>query len=554
MRFSFRSLPAQLVPLLLGAVQTCSAGRLAAWWTDIGPQVLVQNTSTTAIMYSMCNSNNTPIFPTDPPNLLSLSYQPRNGTAVAGVGWWDTKTTWASIFYQDTKGDLINSYLKCDWDTGLFATQGSWVISGDVPIVNDVSQVNNATGLASLVLGSTSGYRVYFHDPDWRLHQISYTNDAGWGYSGIVSQDPMAGSGIATQFTGSNNISVATPKDDSNIEVSRYNSDGLWHISTFPRPLQSTTITNNTNTTTSSGFQLSSNTAVNFTLPAWNASAASSLGLAVDHSFVRTVYYIGTDRALHAASNVNFTWRLSPANQSAAAWPLADGASADLAVASDFTSSTVRIFYYAGGGITQVSYDPDAARWVDAAALPTFNATAVTTEPTPSATATPDSGGSGGGLSAGAKAGIGIGVSLGVIGLAGIAGTFLFLRRRRARANAAAEAAAAAQQQQMTGPGGQPAYYDYAGQQQHPGYGGSPPPGSVSAYTDYNGSQVGTPGVAGWADPKDPKGYPPGYAAVPPPQELEGPRPMYEMPEQHYSHELVGEGHVTEMPGSEPRK
>lgn len=98
MQLSVRLLPTQLV-LLLGAAQTTwavatSAGKMASWFTTIGPQVLVQNLTTGGIMYSSCNSYDTPIFPNDPPNLLSLTYQPRNGTAVAGTGWWDeVKTT-----------------------------------------------------------------------------------------------------------------------------------------------------------------------------------------------------------------------------------------------------------------------------------------------------------------------------------------------------------------------------------------------------------------------------------------------------------------------------
>ena len=100
MRFSILSLPTQLV-LLLGAVQsTCAAGsqgKMAAWMTTIGPQILMQNLTTGGIMYSSCNSYDTPIFPNDPPNMLSLTYQPRNGTAVAGTGWWDNTATTVSV-------------------------------------------------------------------------------------------------------------------------------------------------------------------------------------------------------------------------------------------------------------------------------------------------------------------------------------------------------------------------------------------------------------------------------------------------------------------------
>ena len=48
-------------------------------------------------MHSMCNSNFTPIFPTDPPLTFSLAYQPLNGSALSGVGWFTKGTTWVSL-------------------------------------------------------------------------------------------------------------------------------------------------------------------------------------------------------------------------------------------------------------------------------------------------------------------------------------------------------------------------------------------------------------------------------------------------------------------------
>src|SRR3569833_2414369 len=90
-------------------------------------------------------------------------------------------------------------------------------------------------------------------------------------------------------------------------------------------------------------------------------------------------------------------------------------------------------------------------------------------------------------------------------------------RRRATRKWAAAEEARALDTQQY-----QPSHYDYT----HTPC-GSPPPTSVSPFS-----------APGWpADKKD------GYA----PQELGAPRQVFEMPEQQYSHELLGEGHVREM-------
>lgn len=51
-------------------------------------------------MYSFCNSTGTPVFPVDPPNTLSLAFEPRNGTAITGKGWWDNNKKRTAVGYQ----------------------------------------------------------------------------------------------------------------------------------------------------------------------------------------------------------------------------------------------------------------------------------------------------------------------------------------------------------------------------------------------------------------------------------------------------------------------
>ena len=86
-----RALPMQLV-LLLAAVQTCEA-TIAAWITGIGPQILHQNMTTGQLRYSFCNSFDTPIYSYTEDTALKLSYPAKNGTTLAGVGWWDNTIT-----------------------------------------------------------------------------------------------------------------------------------------------------------------------------------------------------------------------------------------------------------------------------------------------------------------------------------------------------------------------------------------------------------------------------------------------------------------------------
>ena len=126
----------------------------------------------------------------------------------------------------------MNALYQCDWPTGKFVNQGSWVISGDAP------SVNSETGLATLLLGDTAGYRVYYHDDDMAVNEISYQQSKGWHYLQVVSPDHPATSAIHAAFAGDGNsdaanISVAIPWDSENIEMASLNSDepSTWNIS-----------------------------------------------------------------------------------------------------------------------------------------------------------------------------------------------------------------------------------------------------------------------------------------------------------------------------------
>jgi hypothetical protein len=77
--------------LLVAWIQPCYSYALYAYATERTTQVGIQDPSTGDIFYSNCNSEDTPIFPLDEPNVLETDNKPRNGTALAAAGWWDTE-------------------------------------------------------------------------------------------------------------------------------------------------------------------------------------------------------------------------------------------------------------------------------------------------------------------------------------------------------------------------------------------------------------------------------------------------------------------------------
>lgn len=302
-------------------------------------------------------------------------------------------------------------------------------------------------------------------------------------------------------------------------------------------------------------FALNTTVTPNFTLPAWDGSPGA-LGVAVNKNNTRSVFYIGTDRALYQTANINWEWRLyTRLNETY--WPAADNPKAPLAVASNYGSSGLRVYYVVGGKVVEVSGDNGV--WTPATALPSFNKSASvgTISPSASASIVPSASASStadadaGGLSTGAKAGVGVGVSLGVLGIAGMIAAVLILRRRQRRRDAAEKESRAAMAHQhhhdtnsYTPKPGSGSYRDYpnggsayAGSE-HPNSGY---PTSRGTGTNDTMSQSGYEGGQGYWSTKSPVTVYPG--------ELETPVAVHELPENRRPvHELVGEGHYREAP------
>ncbi|KAF9871541.1 hypothetical protein CkaCkLH20_10952 [Colletotrichum karsti] len=385
----------------------------------------MQDPATGNILYSTCNSNSTPILPTDGQNVFRLMRKPRNGTALAGAGWYDTgkKQTAASVFFQAENGAIVNGYFECNTATGRYTAKGEYVISTTA----HVESIHPETGLAVELLGAEEGYRLFFHDEDKRVNVLAYTTKTDWQLRGRISQDEVASMALSSVHSGQSNVSVVFPKDSENLEISRYFKDDTWRLATLPRPLENDTMTNNTDAT---GIVFDSSVAPNFTMTAW-ASNRTNMAASVDRSSVRSIFYIGADSKLHQLSNINLVWTVVT-EQDPRLWPVAEKAGGSLTATSNFDTNEMWLWYRANGSLVQLYHGSDGL-WTQASVVPSFNATeSVETGPEESAspTATPSTTAKPMILSTAAKAGIGAGLAVGVAALMGFGITF-FVRRRR---------------------------------------------------------------------------------------------------------------------------
>ncbi|KAH6607015.1 hypothetical protein Trco_003328 [Trichoderma cornu-damae] len=410
-------------------INTASGASLYAFYTGSqkGVQVGMQDPKSGDIWVSNCNSNinGAPLLPTDSPLVLPLEHKPKPGSSLAATGWWDSQKVIASIFWHSQDNKLVNGFYQCNPESGILIKKGEYIISDTA----NIKSIHANTGLSVELLGSTAGYRLYYHDEDSRVNQLSYTTSTDWTYAGIVSQDPVFGYALGSAHSATTNISVVFPRSAKDMEVSRFNKDNTWHIATFPETIQGIP----TNNTLPSKISIDPNVAANFTLPAWNGKPGA-IGVAIDSAYTRTVFYVGNDKKLYEAANINYHWTMLP-NQSISSWPEADEPNAELAVTYSFDSNEAWVYYMSNGTLLQ-AYRGTDGNWKGATMLATSAGTpggsdagagagsADGTNGTPSAA-----------LSTGAKAGIGIGVSVGAIGV-GLLGLFLFLRRRRQRAAA----------------------------------------------------------------------------------------------------------------------
>ncbi|CAG2001901.1 unnamed protein product [Fusarium graminearum] len=408
--------------LLVAWVQPSYSSALYAYATDRTTQVGIQDTATGKIFYSNCNSEDTPIFPLDKPNVLDTENTPRNGTALAGVGWWDNTKIIASIFWQSEDSVIVNGYYECDMKSGTLSKVGEYTIS----LTAEVDSVHKESGLAVDLLGGgeDDGYRVFYHNADKQIMMLTYTDNTNWIDGGIVSQDTAEGIAIGTVWyddKNAKNMTVAFPKGKDNIETSRSQKSGKWKLAAFPQELAG----NYTNNTAPAKIRMSS-TDADYSLPGWNSSI-KSIGMATDRSKTRSLFYIGDDNVLREAIAIQNDWQITP-NRSESIWPLADDPSSDIAVAYQQNRGMTWIYYWSNGTIIQ-AHKNISNEWEEYTVLPQ------TLPKNDTESGNKDDSGEDdftpaptGGLTTGAKAGLGVGVAAGVIAVGALA--WFFMKRR----------------------------------------------------------------------------------------------------------------------------
>ena len=79
--------------LLVAAAASPARAAMAAWWNEIGPQIVLRNETTNQIRYSPCNSFGEASYSPADDRVLELEHNPKTGTPIAGVGWYNRVLT-----------------------------------------------------------------------------------------------------------------------------------------------------------------------------------------------------------------------------------------------------------------------------------------------------------------------------------------------------------------------------------------------------------------------------------------------------------------------------
>lgn len=133
------------------------------------------------------------------------------------------------MFYLDETNSIRNAIFKCNPSTGLYMDQDTafWPV-----VAEGAPKPHNNSGMTVFNRGDHLGYRLYYHDENMHLNELSYDPDEEiWSYEGVINQDVPSNNAIAaTPGKDNGNFTVVTPRDDKNIQLTRWGLDRNWYI------------------------------------------------------------------------------------------------------------------------------------------------------------------------------------------------------------------------------------------------------------------------------------------------------------------------------------
>ncbi|KAK8059156.1 hypothetical protein PG996_009086 [Apiospora saccharicola] len=408
------------------------------------PQVIMYDGASDSILYSLCNSQDTPVFPGDKSAAFELQPQfpPYPGTHVSVIGYTDGK----GIKTKD--GHIVEALFECN-ETGHYKpVEGNKAFK--LTDVSDIPKPKAPTDLTALLLGDEGGIRLYYkEDTNSSISSIKYKpkEKQRWVAAGPAQPYSSVGS-HAAGFAITDKIHLITPTSneygelvDVFLSTTLPDDESIWDINAVPFPLIARNLSDQgmpipvilSNMTYSEDkYEISFDTDHN---PGWGFDALdplnAPLGLTFGAGETMSIFYVGKDKQLRQVrreqqdGGKSFKWS-NATRPNAKAWPAPDDTSAHFGVAYDTQADHIWVYYMSNRTMTQL-YQPSKGQWEDSAALPKSS---------------DGHHSSGGGLSKGTKLGIGIGVGLGLPLLLAVIAAYIFFHSRSSRKNRAAENAA----------------------------------------------------------------------------------------------------------------
>ncbi|KAK8091335.1 hypothetical protein PG994_000840 [Apiospora phragmitis] len=392
--------PAVLFSSILHSIlQLClrhaQASQIAAF-TNGGfkvPQVVMYDGASNSILYSLCNSQKTPVFPGDESTAFELQPQfpPYPGTHVSLVGYTDNEGIKTNIFYQTKDGHIVEALFTCN-KSGHYepVTGGPAYKLTDAP---GIEKPKTPTDLTALLFGDDGGMQLYYKiEANSSVYSIKYKKKekAFWVNAGPAEPWSSVGS-IAAGFAVADQITVITPtsdglgnEQDMFISTSLPDEEGIWQIDGAPVPLQAWNWSTSdikdipvilSNMTDADNIHVELDTAD----PTWSFEAldplTAPLGLTFGSSNTMSIFYVGKDRLLRQVRcaigvDKKNTYKWSNVTRpDAKAWPSPDETNAHFGTAYDAQADRIWVYYMSNRTMTQL-YQHSTGHWDDAVALP----------------------------------------------------------------------------------------------------------------------------------------------------------------------------------------